>query len=78
MTDADSLRQGRAKPKMAKAAAKRKQPEVLEEQLESGLEDSFPASDPPAVVSTTISGGGKKLVGVEEHLRRKREEKSGH
>lgn len=78
MTDADSLQQGLAKPRVAKAAAKRKQPEVLEEQLESGLEDSFPASDPPAVVSTTISGGGKKLVGVEEHLRRKREEKSGH
>lgn len=77
MTDAGSLRQGLAKPKAAKAG-KRKQPEVLEEQLESGLEDSFPASDPPAVVSSTISGGGKKLVGVEEHLRRKREEKSGH
>lgn len=30
---------------------------TLEEQLQSGLEDSFPASDPPAVVSSTISGG---------------------
>lgn len=30
--------------------------ETLEEQLQSGLEDSFPASDPPAVVSSTISG----------------------
>jgi uncharacterized membrane protein len=28
-----------------------------EERLERGLEDSFPASDPPAVTSTVISGG---------------------
>lgn len=33
---------------------------TLEEQLQSGLEDSFPASDPPAVVSSTISGGKEK------------------
>lgn len=46
---------------------------TLEEQLQSGLEDSFPASDPPAVVSTTISGRAKEPVGVEEVLRRKRE-----
>lgn len=32
---------------------------TLEEQLQSGLEDSFPASDPPAVVSSTISGAKK-------------------
>jgi hypothetical protein len=44
---------------------------TLEEQLQSGLEDTFPASDPPAVVSTTISGGAKELTGVEEHLRRR-------
>jgi hypothetical protein len=48
-------------------------PETLEQQLQKGLEDSFPASDPPAVVSTSISGGSEKLVGVEEVLRRKRE-----
>lgn len=47
-------------------------PETLEQQLQKGLEDSFPASDPPAVVSTSISGGSEKLVGVEEVLRRKR------
>lgn len=29
--------------------------QTLEEQLQTGLEDSFPASDPPAVVSTAIS-----------------------
>lgn len=33
---------------------------TLEEQLQSGLEDSFPASDPPAVVSSTISGAREK------------------
>lgn len=33
---------------------------TLEEQLQSGLEDSFPASDPPAVVSSTIPGGKEK------------------
>ncbi len=47
-------------------------PETLEQQLQKGLEDSFPASDPPAVVSTSISGGSEKLVGVEEVLRQKR------
>ena len=50
-------------------------PDTLEEQLQSGLEDSFPASDPPAVVSTSISGGSKDLVGTDEVLRRKREAK---
>ncbi|TIX02758.1 MAG: hypothetical protein E5V46_32925, partial [Mesorhizobium sp.] len=31
-------------------------PDTLDEQLDAGFEDSFPASDPPAVVSTAISG----------------------
>jgi len=48
-------------------------PDTLEEQLQSGLEDSFPASDPPAVVSTSISGGAKEIVGTDEVLRRKKE-----
>ena len=39
--------------------------DTLEEQLQSGLEDSFPASDPPAVVSTAISGGSKDIVGTD-------------
>lgn len=30
--------------------------EVLEEQLQEGLEDTFPASDPISVTSTLISG----------------------
>jgi hypothetical protein len=47
---------------------------TLEDQLQAGLEDSFPASDPPAVVSTAIPGGAKKLVGTDEVLRQQREE----
>ena len=48
-------------------------PDTLEEQLQSGLEDSFPASDPPAVLSTSITGGSKELIGTDEVLRRKKE-----
>lgn len=32
---------------------------TLEEQLQEGLEDTFPASDPISVTSTVISGGPK-------------------
>ena len=48
---------------------------TLEQQLQSGLEDTFPASDPPSVVSTAIPGAAKdkELTGVEEHLRRQRQ-----
>lgn len=35
-------------------------PSVLEEQLQEGLEDSFPASDPVSVTSTLISGTAKR------------------
>jgi hypothetical protein len=49
--------------------------ETLEDQLQEGLEDSFPASDPPSVVSTAISGGTKKLRGTDEVLRQQRERK---
>lgn len=49
-------------------------PETLEDQLQKGLEDSFPASDPPAVVSTTISGRAKKITGTDEILARRRKE----
>ena len=48
------------------------EPGTLEEQLQTGLEDTFPASDPVSVVSTVIPGG-KPLVGVEEVLRQRRE-----
>ncbi|CAG1014728.1 hypothetical protein RHIZO_04858 [Rhizobiaceae bacterium] len=47
-------------------------PKLLEEQLRKGLEDSFPASDPVAVTSTTIAGRSKEIVGTDEVLRRKR------
>ncbi|MCP9231959.1 hypothetical protein NKH80_19005 [Mesorhizobium sp. M0904] len=52
------------------------EPQTLEDQLQAGLEDSFPASDPPAVVSTAIPGGSKKLVGTDEILRQQREKKA--
>ena len=42
-----------------RTAGRSEEAETLEEQLDKGLEDSFPASDPPAVVSSTISGTGK-------------------
>lgn len=32
---------------------------TLEEQLQEGLEDSFPGSDPVSVTSSLISGGPK-------------------
>ena len=48
------------------------QSETLEEQLQTGLEDTFPASDPPSVVSTTIFRGTPKPANENEHLRRKR------
>lgn len=35
-------------------------PAILEEQLQEGLEDSFPASDPVSVTSTLISGTGMR------------------
>ncbi|MBS3647529.1 hypothetical protein KEU06_02670 [Pseudaminobacter sp. 19-2017] len=34
-------------------------PETLEEQLVEGLEDTFPASDPVSVTSTTVPGSPK-------------------
>ena len=48
---------------------------TLEEQLKVGLEDSFPASDPVSVVSTTIAGRTKKLSGTEDTLRLQAEER---
>jgi hypothetical protein len=40
-------------------------PRELEEQLQEGLEETFPASDPPAVLSTVIPGGTKKPADVD-------------
>ena len=47
-------------------------PETLEDQLQRGLEDSFPASDPPAVVSTAVAGTTKPVVGTDEVLRQRK------
>ena len=44
----------REKRKQKQGADKR------EEELEEGLEDSFPASDPVSVTSSSIPGGPKK------------------
>ena len=46
-----------------------------EEQLEEGLEDSFPASDPPSIVSP--SKPAKPLVGTDEVLRQQKNQKLG-
>ncbi len=50
---------------------------TLDEQLAEGLRDTFPASDPVSVVSTLIAGGGKKLVGTDDILRRGKEAARG-
>ena len=69
-----------ANPKRRRTPGRSEDPNVLEEQLLEGLEDSFPASDPVSVVTTTIPGGPKrKLVGTDEVLRRRREvSRAGH
>lgn len=46
----------------AGAADRTRDADALEEQLDEGLEDSFPASDPVSVTSTAISGGAKPLA----------------
>jgi hypothetical protein len=38
-------------------------PRVLEEQLQEGLEDSFPGSDPISVTTSLISGSPKPTGG---------------
>jgi uncharacterized protein (DUF1697 family) len=48
---------------------------TLEEQLREGLEDTFPASDPVSVTSTTIASKTTKIVGTDEVLRRQAEER---
>jgi hypothetical protein len=51
---------GNIRPKRQRRArrsdARPKDQDVLQEELDEGLEDSFPASDPVSVTSTTISG----------------------
>ena len=55
-----------------RAQGRSEHPSTLEEQLDVGLEDTFPASDPVSVISTTIAGQSKKLVGTDEALAQKR------
>ena len=50
-------------------------PEILEEQLQEGLEDTFPASDPPSVVSTTIARRARNRVGTDEVLAERKRRK---
>ncbi len=40
--------------------AQKRQADLREEELEEGLEDTFPASDPVAVTTSTVPGGPKK------------------
>ena len=54
----------RSAPPRKKSAAvrslereKQKHENLTEEELEEGLEDTFPASDPVSVTSTTVPGG---------------------
>jgi len=59
MTDSQSPAptSGRLTRRTAGRAEDRK---TLEEQLDEGLEDSFPGSDPVSVTSSLISGGPKE------------------
>lgn len=54
MVDAET-QDGRAAT-MARSDRGRGEPQNLEEQLQEGLEDSFPASDPVSVAITSIPG----------------------
>ncbi|MBT9369118.1 hypothetical protein [Rhizobium sp. CSW-27] len=54
MVDAEN-QDGRAAT-MASSASRRSEPRNLEEQLQEGLEDSFPASDPISIAVTSIPG----------------------
>ena len=46
-------------PKKRRTPGRSEDPAVLEEQLQEGLEDTFPASDPVSVTSTLISRTAK-------------------
>lgn len=48
------------KPARSKLARRKLDDEELEEELEEGLEDTFPASDPVSVTSTTHTGRPKR------------------
>ncbi|CCV05712.1 hypothetical protein MESS2_1640040 [Mesorhizobium metallidurans STM 2683] len=75
--DSPKKKQSLEKIETRRTSGRSEEPQTLEDQLQSGLEDSFPASDPPAVLSTTISGGTKKLVGTDEILKKRRQPATG-
>ncbi|MCV3765536.1 hypothetical protein [Rhizobium sp. TRM95796] len=59
--DAGQLRDVTDKPASERLSARQTgQKEELEDQLQEGLEDSFPASDPVSITSSTVSGSGPK------------------
>ena len=62
-------------PKKRRTPGRSEDPAVLEEQLQEGLEDTFPASDPVSVTSTLISGTGKRGPNEEKQ---KQEKKARH
>ncbi|ESZ28635.1 MULTISPECIES: hypothetical protein [unclassified Mesorhizobium] len=74
--DSPKKKQALEKIDTRRTPGRSEEPQTLEDQLQAGLEDSFPASDPPSVVSTTISGGAKKLVGTDEVLEKQRQQAS--
>ena len=47
-----------------RTAGRAEDPRVLEEQLQEGLEDTFPGSDPVSVTTSLISGSPKPKAGV--------------
>jgi hypothetical protein len=48
------------KSSAVKSLEKQRRADIAEEELEEGLEDTFPASDPVSVTSTAIPGGPAK------------------
>jgi hypothetical protein len=61
MVAKSSGEKGPAKPGTEKTdAAQKAEKKLLEDELEEGLEDSFPASDPVSVTSSAIPGSPHK------------------
>jgi hypothetical protein len=54
----DAARRG--KTSAVKSLEKERREDIDEEELEEGLEDTFPASDPVSVTSSAIPGGPAK------------------
>ena len=57
----DDAKKSPAVKSLEREKSKQKQgADLREEELEEGLEDTFPASDPVSITSSTHSGGPKK------------------